>query len=119
MRPLLAAALVLSTTGPLLAVDGQPHLPGLREASVQAAADLPGYLVLADPRSTRGYDALLIPVARIVWITDRVAPKGTREERTLTIAVDVGEAQPILFAFDDDTAAKPADVLAAIAAARR
>ena len=101
-----------------LALAAEPTLPSATKATVQPA-DMPGYLVISDPRSTRGYDALLIPLERMVFISDRVAPKGTREERTLTLAVDLGGPTPTTFIFDDGTATKPAEVLTALAAARR
>ena len=114
MRTLLLAFLTIVA---LAAADAGPHLPSLTQATVQPAS-LPGYLVIADPRATRGYDALLIPLARIVWITDRVMPKGTREERTLTLGVDLGGESLTTFVFDDGTGAKPAEVMAALIAAR-
>ena len=101
-----------------VATAADPTLPSTKQATVQPA-DIPGYLVISDPRSTRGYDALLIPLARIVWISDRVTPKGTREERTVTLAVDFGGTTPTTFVFDDGTATKPAEVLSALAAVRR
>lgn len=100
------------------AIAAEPTLPSTKQATVQPA-DVPGYLVISDPRSTRGYDALLIPLASIVYVTDRVAPKGTREERTLTLAVDLGGPTPATFIFDDSTATKPAEVLKALAEVRR
>ena len=109
---------LLLLVGTSLALAAEPTLPSATQATVQPA-DVPGYLVISDPRSTRGYDALLIPLDRIVYISDRLAPKGTREERTLTLAVDLGGSTPTTFVFDDGTATKPAEVLTALAAVRR
>lgn len=115
MRCLLP--LLLATTAAIAAEDG-PRVPDLTQAIVQPA-DVPGLLVVSDPRQVRGYDALLLPVARLLYIEDRLAPKGTRTERSVTLVFETGGAQPLRLTFDDGTAAKPAEVLAALAAVRR
>ncbi len=111
MRTLLALALFTASAA---CATLEPRMPTLTKASVTAGP--PGFLAIAEPHQVRGADALLLPIARLLWIEDRVVPKGTREERVLTLVFDLG--QPTALVFDDGTATTPAQVLAALTAAR-
>lgn len=114
MRTLLALALVTASATCASALE--PRMPTLSKASVTAAPGIPRFLAIAEPHQVRGVDVLLLPIDRLLWIEDRTVPKGTREERVLTLVFDLG--QPTALVFDDGTATTPAQVLAALSAAR-
>ncbi len=106
--------LLLAIAG-LSAVDAGPNAPVLQYAKVEPSP-LTGYLLLSRPHQVRGSDSLLLPLARLLWIEDHDVPKGSGSERRLSLVFDYEPRLTLVF--NDDTASKPAEVIAAIAAAQ-